>query len=142
MGYKQPSHKPSATKHAMSEPLPLLDLPSPALSGVCSALGLHDALQLSYTCKALQDAAATATQRRYACAGCKHPIFDPRVVFNSRAHAEAPSLPLQDGQSWAAAAEDLEGAVLSEPHRSEDVYLRCILLVRCGAGAAAAVGSL
>lgn len=108
----------------------------PALAPVHSSpppcwLPPQDACRLSWACKSLRALSGRATHRRYACARCRHPVFDPCVVFNAEPHTgkACPTIPLQDGKTWAAEVEHLPGAVLSKEHRSQDLYLRCALQV-------------
>lgn len=89
----------------------LLGLPDAAIGCVFSNLGLRDALRLSWACKHLLGLSSQATQRRYACACCKHPIFNPVDVFNSETHCQSPKLTLQDGHTYVAEAEHVPGAV-------------------------------
>ncbi len=113
----------------MSSHFDLLGLPDCTISCILSHLNLRDALRTSWVCKPLYDLSHKATHRRCACAKCQHPIFNPAVIFNSNAHTDSPQLPLQDGKTYSAQPEELEGAVLSPEYNSDDLYLRCALLV-------------
>lgn len=119
-----------------AEPFPLLELPDATVGCVFSQLTLREALSLGAACKALRALSGPATHRRYACARCKHALFDPAVVFNAPGAAASPALPLHDGRTLVAQPEHLEGAVLGAPYSSDDSFLRCILLVGVGGGRA------
>jgi len=117
---------------SMTCTFPILDLPSTCIQRVFDVLPtLRDAVTLSRVCKQLHAHSTDATHRRFACANCKHPIFNPAEVFNSQAHEESPQLGLQDGDSYVAMPTQLSGAVLSEEHGSDDRFLRSSLAVSC-----------
>ena len=88
-------------------------------------------MALSSTCKVMHELGADARQRRFACAACGHPIFDPAAAIRDSGGG-SPWLVLQDGQALSVAAEHAVGCRLGSEAPSTEWHLHWSLAVKLG----------